>query len=621
MNHSEDNLRTILDSTPFPIIITRKSDNSVLYINKCSESQFKISQREAMGLCATDYYVDADARKHLARLLAKEGHVSNFEVRLKTATGEFFWALLSAHVTSLQGESVTIASFSDITAHKQAERILQEAEERYRKMIDAVTAYTYSVQVHQDHSVSTHHSSACLAVTGYSQEDYSSDPYLWHSMIHPLDREMVQEVIAGIYAGRAVPPSEHRLIRRDGTIVWVRNTMVPFYDAQGDLIAYDGLVEDISERKQAEEALRESEERYRLIFDHSPLGIMHFDSEGTIRDFNDKFSEIMGAPRERILGFNMLTQLRDPAMLQAVKECLEGKLSHYEGDYVSVTGDKTTPLRALYKSIASAHGGFLGAVGLFEDITERRRMEDELLKSKKLETIRILAGGIAHDFNNILSIVLGNIGMAQLDVEPDTPCWECLAEAEQAALQARNLTNKFITFTMVGLSGKTLVPIGQLIGDSVALALSGSSTVTCKCSSESDSVWSEQVEVARDQMSQVLCNVIMNAKEAMVQGGTIELSADCVQISQAEMGSSLALKEGRYIKISIKDNGLGIPKKNIERVFDPYFSTKERGVQKGMGLGLTIVQAVVKKHKGYVCIESDEGLGTTVHIWLPIGGA
>ncbi len=142
------------------------------------------------------------------------------------------------------------------------------------------------------------------------------------------------------------------------------------------------LEERQEESRRAEEALKESEERYRMIFNHSPMGIMHFDSNGIIRNFNDRFAQIMGAPREKIIGFNMLEKLRDQAMMKAVKDALDGQMGHYEGDYLSVTGEKTTSMRAIYQCITAKDGTFLGAVGIFEDITERKRAENALLESE-----------------------------------------------------------------------------------------------------------------------------------------------------------------------------------------------------------------------------------------------
>src|SRR4030042_701211 len=158
-----------------------------------------------------------------------------------------------------------VGAARDLTDRKRAEKALIDSEERYRRMVSAITAYTYSVEVKNGQTIFTHHSIGCLPVTGYKPEDYESEPYLWYTMIHPEDQILVGNSLNEILAGREVPPIEHRLIRRDGSIVWVRNTMVPYLDEEGRLIRYDGLIEDITGRKQAEEALQESELKFRTL--------------------------------------------------------------------------------------------------------------------------------------------------------------------------------------------------------------------------------------------------------------------------------------------------------------------------------------------------------------------
>ena len=207
--------------------------------------------------------------------------------------------------------------------HKQTERALIESEERYKRLINAVTAYTYSVEVRDGHAISTRHNMGCFPITGYNPEDYESDPYLWHEMIYPDDKMMVENLIQQILAGSEVPPVEHRIIRRDGTVVWIRNTMVPYHDEKGLMTGlmtrYNGLIEDITERKLAEEELK------RLATTDKLTGAYN----------RTKFKEIMGREIERVKRYNqpLSIMIFDIDHFKDVND----RYGHSAGDYVLKT--------------------------------------------------------------------------------------------------------------------------------------------------------------------------------------------------------------------------------------------------------------------------------------------
>ncbi len=370
---------------------------------------------------------------------------------------------------------------------KVVDEILSESEMRYRRMVDAVTPYTYSVEVKEGRAVSTRHSTGCLAVTGYSQQDYENDPHLWYAMIHPEDRQIVENAVNKIMSGDEVLPVEHRLIRRDGTVVWVRNTMVPYRDENGRLLRYDGLI---------------------------------------------------------------------------------------------------------------------------ENITERKKMEEELLKVKKLESVGTLAGGIAHDFNNLLQAIMGNISLAKMHVDPQDKIYRLLDTAEKVSMRASDITKQLITFSRGGMPVKRTLYIGDFIKYTVHFSLSGSN-ITFKFHMADDL---SPVDVDEGQMRQVIHNMILNAREAMPEGGELTVAAENVSVNGID---ELPLKAGKYVRVSISDTGYGIPQENLSRIFDPYFTTKRMGYQKGMGLGLTTCYSIVKGHDGLITVESEVGVGTTFHIYLP----
>lgn len=243
---------------------------------------------------------------------------------------------------------------------------------------------------------------------------------------------------------------------------------------------------------------------------------------------------------------------------------------------------------------------------LKRDITEKKRTEQEILKAQKLESLGVLAGGIAHDFNNLLTGILGNVSMVQTNSDLDFIASERLQEACKAVGRAQNLTQQLLTFSKGGAPIKTSASVAELLRDSTRFVLRGSN-VRCQFSLPSD-LW--PVEMDAGQISQVIENLTINSVQAMPQGGTVFVHA---RNTHVRAGGGLPLKEGKYVRVSIADQGSGIPKKDLPRIFDPYFTTKE----KGTGLGLATSYSIVKRHGGLLAVRSRLGVGTIVSFFLP----
>jgi two-component system cell cycle sensor histidine kinase/response regulator CckA len=285
-----------------------------------------------------------------------------------------------------------------------------------------------------------------------------------------------------------------------------------------------------------------------------------------------------------------------------------------EHDFATI-GRRTMLLNA--RQIERAMGKERIILLAIEDITERMRAEEEreklqeeVLKARKLESLGTLAGGIAHDLNNLLFAVMGNISLAQDDLKPETGTSESLKEAEQACIKAKELTARLITFSKGGYPVKKMMSIKSLLKDTVISALSGSN-IKPEISISDDI---RQINIDEGQIKQVVRNIVVNAKEAMDDNGQLTVSYENVDI--AEEGY-LTLSQGEYIKISFKDHGCGISKENLEKIFDPYFSTKDMGADKGQGLGLTVSYCIVQKHGGLINVESKLETGSTFSIYLP----
>jgi CheY-like chemotaxis protein len=234
-------------------------------------------------------------------------------------------------------------------------------------------------------------------------------------------------------------------------------------------------------------------------------------------------------------------------------------------------------------------------------------MEDDILRlqTEKMESISVLAGGIAHDFNNILTSILGNITLAKIHADPADDIVATLTEAEKASLRAKNLTQQLLTFSKEGVLIKKFTSISELLRDTAQFTLRGSNVGCRFCIS--DDLW--PVEIDAGQISQVINNLIINADQAMPRGGMVTVEAENVTVGYKEQ----PMQQGTYVKISITDEGVGIPCEHLQRIFDPYFTTK----QKGTGLGLAISFSIIRNHDGHITVESEPGAGTTFSIWLP----
>jgi signal transduction histidine kinase/ActR/RegA family two-component response regulator len=266
-------------------------------------------------------------------------------------------------------------------------------------------------------------------------------------------------------------------------------------------------------------------------------------------------------------------------------------------------------LEVVVDPILDDTGNLVGVVHTISDITEKRRIESELLKIEKLESLGVLAGGIAHDLNNLLTGVVGNISLARLyDNLADKD--RRLAEAEKSAMLIKELTQQLLTFSRGGAPILQTAAIGDLLKDSATFMLRGSN-VKCEFSIPDELL---PVEVDEGQMDQVINNLVINSKQAMPEGGTVRISAENTIIGAEPV---LPLEPGAYIKISIQDEGTGIAKKHLERIFDPFFTTK----QAGSGLGLATSYSIIEKHNGHITVESRIGVGTTFHIYLPASPA
>jgi PAS domain S-box-containing protein len=368
--------------------------------------------------------------------------------------------------------------------------------------------------------------------------------------------------------------------------------------------------------KQAQEALQESEWRFRIAAENASDLIWEWDIVNQRLTWFGRIDEKLGYqpgefPRTIEAWENVIHPEDHARVMKALDRHLENQ-ERYREEYRVLRKDGTI----LYwidsgTAVYDPGGKPYKMIGSVTDITERKKMEEELLRSKKLESVGFLSGGIAHDFNNLLTGIMGNISLAKLSARPGDKILTYLENAENLSVRSSELTKKLLTFSKGGAPIKKPVLIGDFLKETAPMPLSGSN-VRCEFKMAED-LW--PVEIDEGQMRQVIYNIVINACEAMPGGGTINILAENIIHGPADRPS---LKDGKYVKLSIKDQGAGIPPENLSKIFDPYFSTKEMGSQKGMGLGLAISHSIIKKHGGFIVAESIVGNGSTFHIYLPV---
>jgi len=387
-------------------------------------------------------------------------------------------------------------------------------------------------------------------------------------------------------------------------------------------IIYDGreiiyaTVLDITTTKEAEERLASEQERLAVTLRSIGDGVIATDVMGNIVFLNKvaesltgwKNSEAQGKPSSEI--FNIINEKTGEKCISPVQRVLElGRIVGLANHTALIARDGT--LRSIADSgapIRDRASKIVGVVLVFRDVTNEQKMEEELLKIKKLESIGVLAGGIAHDFNNILAAILGNIELTAFRIDKeDTKTMALLNDAKKATRRATKLTQQLLTFAKGGDPVREETALPQLITESTDFVLHDSK-ISCKYSFPDD-LW--KVDVDSGQIGQVIQNIALNAKHAMPEGGT--LSIRCDNISNAAMESLLSVDVGNYVRITLQDTGIGIPRNIIDKIFDPYFSTK----QEGSGLGLAICHSIINKHDGHITVDSTTGRGTCFSIYLP----
>ena len=422
-------------------------------------------------------------------------------------------------------------------------------------------------------------------------------PIFTSGVLIPKSKDEPQKVIGFTRVGLSLKRIEDQL-KTTFYITSVMGILMIFLGGIGILFIY--------KREQAEKDLRISEEKYRLVIENASEGII-VTQEDKLQFVNPKMREFSGYSEDE-LASKFFADFIHPDDRKMVLEThmhrpnaedihqITFRAVNRNGDIIWLETN----------GVVITWEGRPATLTFLTDITRRKKMEEELLKAQKIESMGVLAGGIAHDFNNILAGILGNISLAKLEGAKGEKLNGFLEGAEVATARAQALTQQLLTFSKGGWPIKKTTSISEVIIETSRFALRGSK-VGCDFRML-DGLWPVEVDVG--QFSQVIHNLILNADQAMPEGGTIQICAENISLKALD---TLPLPPGRYVKISIHDQGVGIPKEHTHKIFDPYFTTK----QKGSGLGLATAYSIIKKHGGHIAVDSKQSEGTSFYIYLP----
>lgn len=500
-----------------------------------------------------------------------------------------------------------LAAMEDLREQlRGAETALRESEARYRQLLEHAPAGIFEIDF--VHGKFADVNDVMCEYTGYSREEFLALPPL--DILTGESRQLFVDRQARMLRGETVPENvEYRIRGKNEREFWVILNVRPIFSEDSPTGAFV-VAHDITELKRAEKALRESEERYRILIESIPVGLYRNTPgpEGRFLMANPAIVQMFGySDTDTFLQSSVADLYWNPADRQKFSDKLIARGRVVAEEEKLKRRDGTPFWGAVTATIARDQSGEIKYFdGMVEDITQRRRAEEALQRAEKLESISILAGGIAHDFNNLLTGILGSISLVKINMTSEEKNYNILNEAENAAVRARALTQQLLTFARGGAPVKKKIPIAELIKEAVIFALRGSD-VRCTFSIAADLCW---VEVDEGQMGQVIHNLILNADQAMPGGGMIRVKAENETLRE---DSDLPLPAGRFVKITIEDHGIGIPAEHLQKIFDPFFTTK----RKGSGLGLAVCHSIVVKHNGYISAQSRLREGSRFHIYLP----
>jgi len=600
LRESEERFHRLADAVGDGVMIHERG--VILDANSAFARLFGYAQpEELIGRNAVESMLTPESQACIQRRMERR-ETGPAELICVRRNGSTFAVETESRPVRFRGRDATLVVGRCIAGRKRAEEALRESEERYRALFDRSLDCVF---LNDFEGCFLDANQAALDLLGYRREEIAAltfESLLTRDQL-PLAQRTVEQILA---TGSQPGPTEYRLRRKDGSDVFVE-TQSSLISREGKPFAIQGIARDITLRKQAEEALRESTERFRSLSNLAPEGIM-IHQEGVILDANLAFARLFGYEQpEDLTGRNGPELLLTPESRERIRQRMERR----ESGLIEVTGVRKdgSTFAGETDSRPVKYLGHDASLVMFYDVTERKlareeqdKLQAQLHQAQKMESIGRLAGGVAHDFNNLLTVINGNSQLGMDTLSPDAPLRATMAEILKAGERAAGLTRQLLAFSRKQVLQMQVLDLNRvvegiwpmlerLVGEDVKVLVALNARKA-------------MVRADPHQLEQVVMNLAVNARDAMPGGGTL-----LIETEDAD-------REGRHVVLAVTDNGTGMNEATRQRIFEPFFTTKEPG--KGTGLGLPVVQGIVAQSGGHIDVCSEPGHGTTFKIYLPV---
>ena len=622
IRQSEQRTRVIIDNA-LDAVVSMDPAGTITDWSAQAERMFGWSRAEAIGRQMSDTIIPAGYREAHEKGLKKflqtgEGPVLNkrIEITALSRDGKEFPVELAISPSKVGGRWTFSAFIRDLTEQKKAAEALKAGEQRYRQLFEDIPIGLYrSTPDGQFIDVNP----AMVAMLGYWNRETLLATSATSLYVDPADRRRWAAQKPGEIR---VHDLDVRMRRADGAVIWVRDTTHVKRAPDGTALLYEGVLEDITDRVEAEHAVQASERRHIQILEAAPVGIMVTDKKGRPVFMNAAARGIFGkgvAEGANLIDLNEIYQaylagtreLYPPERMPLLK-ALTGERSAVD-DMEIHRDNRVISLHVQGAPLLDSERKVMGAVVGFFDTTEKRSLESQLRQASKMEAVGQLAGGVAHDFNNLLTVIMSYSAMLLDRLSPGDPIHEDVQEIALAADRAAGLTKQLLAFSRQQVMQPRVININDVIG--------GLEKMLRRVIGEDveffTSLDSGIAEINADpgQLEQVLMNLVVNARDAMPSGGRLSISTSNSALSTESAAGSLRPPDGDYVMLAVSDTGTGMTREVQQRLFDPFFTTKDQG--RGTGLGLATVYGIVKQSGGEIYVYSELGEGSTFKVYFP----